>query len=203
MSEDGPCYVALLDSGELARRATEATDRLASCDLCPRRCGVDRLAGEEGDCGTGRQAMLSSVMPHFGEEAPLTGRRGSGTLFFAGCNLNCAFCQNHDISQLRRGREVDAQELADAMLAVQELGCHNLNLVTPTHVTPQVLEALCLAAREGLRLPVVYNCGGYEALETLALLDGVVDIYMPDFKFADAEPSGRYLAGAEDYPQVV
>lgn len=202
MGEPWPRYLELSKDGELARRAHAATSRLAACDLCPRRCGVDRLAGESGVCGTARLARLSSVMPHFGEEAPLSGSRGSGTLFFAGCNLNCDFCQNHDISQRHRGREVEARQLADAMLVVQELGCHNLNLVTPTHVTPQILSALCLAADDGLRLPVVYNCGGYEAAETLALLDGVVDIYMPDFKFAEPGPARRYLAGAGDYPQV-
>ncbi len=192
-----------LPSGELARRAAAAVAGLARCEVCPRRCGVDRLAGELGHCGTGRLARLSSVMPHFGEEAPLSGWRGSGTLFFAGCNLNCTFCQNHDISQLHRGQDVEASDLAEAMLGVQEMGCHNLNLVTPTHVTPQVLEALALAADEGLRLPVVYNCGGYEAAETLALLDGVVDIYMPDYKLTDAALARRYLAGAGDYPEVV
>jgi putative pyruvate formate lyase activating enzyme len=169
--------------------------------MCPRGCGVDRLADERGLCGGARLASLASMGPHFGEERPLVGWGGSGTLFFSGCTLRCAFCQNAEISQLGEGRPLEARELAGAMLAVQELGCHNLNLVTPTHVTAQILEALCLAAEEGLRLPIVYNCGGYESLETLALLEGVVDIYMPDLKYMDPAMGLRY-SGVPDYPQV-
>jgi putative pyruvate formate lyase activating enzyme len=175
--------------------------RLSDCDLCPRRCGVDRNAGELGDCQTGRRARISSAGPHFGEEAPLTGRRGSGTLFFSGCNLNCSYCQNCGISQLGEGHRAGARELASSMLAIQALGCHNLNLVTPTHVTPQILEALELAVEAGLSIPIVYNCGGYESVETLELLAGVVDIYMPDLKYMAREPAARYSA-APDYPEV-
>jgi putative pyruvate formate lyase activating enzyme len=197
-----PGYLALHRSGELRRRAEAALRRLERCDICPRACGVNRLDDEtNGTCATGRLARFASVGPHFGEEAPLVGSRGSGTLFFAGCNLGCAFCQNADISQLEPGREVEARELSQLMLSLQEMGCENLNLVTPTHVTAQILEVLWLAVEEGLRLPLVYNCGGYESLDTLALLDGVVDIYMPDLKYADPEIALRY-SGVRDYPAV-
>ena len=196
-----PSYLRLLESGELRRRAEAARERSLRCDLCPRACGADRPADARGSCGEGRLARLSSVGPHFGEERPLVGFGGSGTLFFCGCNLRCAFCQNAEISQGGEGRPVSAAELTRSMLAVQELGCHNLNLVTPSHVVAPILEALCLAAEEGLRLPVVWNCGGYEALSTLALLDGVVDIYMPDLKYMDAAMGLRY-SGVPDYPEV-
>ena len=163
---------------------------------------MNRQAGEHGDCETGRRARVSSAGPHHGEEAPLTGRSGSGTIFFSGCNLNCSYCQNCGISQLGEGRKTEPEELAASMLAVQALGCHNLNLVTPTHATPQILEALVLAADRGLRIPIVYNCGGYESVSTLELLDGVVDIYMPDIKYMDLEPAARY-SRSPDYPEVV
>jgi putative pyruvate formate lyase activating enzyme len=204
MSRDpgGPSYAALAATGELSRRAAAALGRLSHCDLCPRQCGTDRGAGELGDCRTGRRARVSSAGPHFGEEAPLTGRNGSGTIFFSGCNLNCSYCQNCGISQLGEGRVMGADELASSMLAVQGLGCHNLNLVTPTHATPQILEALVLAVDRGLRIPIVYNCGGYESVSTLEILDGVVDIYMPDVKYMDPGPAARYSA-ASDYPEVV
>jgi putative pyruvate formate lyase activating enzyme len=193
--------VALHGQGELARRAEAALARLGCCDLCPRRCGVDRRSDERRVCETGRRARIASAGPHFGEEAPLVGRRGSGTLFFAGCNLDCSFCQNYDISHGRGGEEVDARELAGLMLSMQDAGCHNVNLVTPTHVTAQVLEALPLATEDGLRIPLVYNCGGYESVDTLALLDGVVDIYMPDLKYTRREPAKRY-SSVKDYPDV-
>jgi putative pyruvate formate lyase activating enzyme len=199
MSE--PSYLALHQSGELARRADSALARLASCDICPRECGVDRRRDERDFCDTGRRARISSVGPHFGEESPLVGSRGSGTVFLTGCNLGCSFCQNFDISHEGHGREVDAVELAQAFMSVQLLGCHNLNLVTPTHVTPQLLEALGHAVELGLQLPIVYNCGGYESLETLKLLDGVVDIYMPDFKYVEDGPGQRY-SSVPDYPEV-
>jgi putative pyruvate formate lyase activating enzyme len=194
-------YLALHQSGELARRAAKAREMLSPCRVCPRDCGADRPAGEPGDCNTTQLARVSSVNPHFGEEDVLVGDRGSGTVFFCGCNLNCDFCQNCEISQFPGGREVDARQLAGIFLQVQEMGCHNLNTVTPTHVTPQILEALDIAAGMGLRLPWVYNCGGYESLETLKLLDGVVDIYMPDFKFSDSDPAKRFCQ-ADDYPEV-
>ncbi|MBI5482188.1 MAG: radical SAM protein [Deltaproteobacteria bacterium] len=212
--------------GVLQRRAAEAVARLSACDLCPRRCGVDRTAGSAGPegalgragpagvlgragpagvlgkCRTDRRARLCSFGPHFGEEDPLVGRHGSGTVFFAGCNLNCTFCQNCDISQGRGvGREVTAEQLAAVFIAVQGDGCHNLNLVTPTHVLAQILEALALACARGFALPVLWNCGGYESPEALALLDGIVDIYMPDLKFSDAAPA-RDFCDAPDYPEV-
>ncbi|MBW2261063.1 MAG: radical SAM protein [Deltaproteobacteria bacterium] len=197
-----PAYAALARTGALSRRAEASLAHLECCNLCPRRCGVDRQAGELGDCETGRRARVSSAGPHFGEETPLTGRSGSGTIFFSGCNLNCSYCQNYGISQMGEGREAEPEELAASMLAVQALGCHNLNLVTPTHATPQILEALVLAVDRGLRIPIVHNCGGYESVSTLELLDGVVDIYMPDIKYMDHEPAARY-SRAPDYPQVV
>lgn len=168
--------------------------------MCPRGCEARRLDGRPGSCGIGAEAVVSSAFPHLGEEDCLRGRRGSGTVFFAGCGLRCAFCQNADVSWLRRGGEHDAAALAALFLGLQSHGCHNLNLVTPSHVVPQVLEALDLAAARGLRLPVVYNSSGYDTVETLGLLDGVVDVYMPDFKFWRAETAERYAA-APDYPE--
>ena len=189
------------ESGRLRRLAEKGLALLESCRLCPRACGKNRLEDERGRCLTGRLARVASFGPHFGEEAPLVGYGGSGTVFFSGCNLNCTFCQNSDISQGPGGRETGARDLAGIFLQVQEMGCHNLNLVTPTHVLPQILEALSLAVPEGLRVPIVWNCGGYESSEALALLDGVVDIYMPDLKFMDEEPSRAFL-DAPDYPEA-
>ncbi len=191
-----------MDSGELSERARRLFARLESCDICPRMCRVNRVRGEKGECGTGKAARVASFGPHFGEEPPLTGWNGSGTVFFSQCNLHCVFCQNYDISHFEEGREVAAAALADIFLSLQRTGCHNLNLVTPTHVTPQILEALSQARERGFSLPVVYNCGGYECLETLRELDGVIDIYMPDVKFLDPLPAARYC-GAPDYPLVV
>ncbi len=165
-------------------------------------CRVDRTEGERGVCRVGAKAPVASFGPHFGEEAPLVGIRGSGTVFFSGCNLQCAFCQNYGISRFDDGDEVEAERLAGIFLSLQATGCHNLNLVTPTHVTPQIVEALAIAVPRGLSIPVVYNCGGYESVETLAELEGLVDIYMPDVKFLDAGPAQRYCA-APDYPEVV
>jgi putative pyruvate formate lyase activating enzyme len=193
--------VPAISAAEVKQRAEAARARLASCDICPRRCGVNRLRGEKGYCGVGRDALVSSHGPHFGEERPLVGRGGSGTVFFAGCNLLCLFCQNDDISHGLAGRAVSEEELARVFLAVAAEGCHNLNLVTPSHVAPQILAALARAMDAGFDLPVVFNTGGYDALETLALFDGVVDIYMPDYKFADAQVAQR-LAEAPDYPEV-
>jgi putative pyruvate formate lyase activating enzyme len=195
-----PAYVALHRDGRLGARASEARRALESCHLCPRGCGARRLVGEVGTCGTGARAVVSSAFAHHGEEDCLRGRAGSGTVFFAGCGLRCAFCQNADVSWLRLGEEADAGDLAAVFLDLQGRGCHNLNLVTPSHVVPQVLEALAVAAAGGLRLPVVYNSGGYDAVETLRLLDGVVDVYMPDFKFWRGETGERYAAAA-DYPE--
>ncbi len=193
-----PAYRNLIDSGELERRVSRAREMLSSCTLCPRSCGVDRLRGEAGYCGGGALARVASFGPHFGEETPLVGSHGSGTIFFAGCSLKCCFCQNCDISHGMGGREADAGELAAIMLDLERRGCHNINLVTPTHFMPQVLAAVDLAARDGLSAPIVYNCGGYESVHALELLDGVVDIYMPDFKFWSEEPARAYC-GAPDY----
>ena len=191
-----------MDDREQAVRARRLRARLERCDVCPRRCGADRSREEKGVCGTGKEARVASFGPHFGEEAPLTGVHGSGTVFFSQCNLHCAFCQNFDISHFEEGEAVTAEALSLIFLSLQRLGCHNINLVTPTHVTPQVLEALERSRKSGLSLPVVYNCGGYESLDTLRELDGVVDIYMPDVKFLKASPSARYC-DAPDYPEAV
>ena len=195
-------YLRLLRSGELKRRVARAFARLEACDICARECGVNRhLSAEGAGCRTGLRAVVSSAGPHFGEERPLVGRGGSGTIFFSWCNLRCQFCQNAEISQLGYGREVEAEDLAQMMLGLQARGCHNINLVSPSHVVPQILAGLLLAAEAGLHLPLVYNTGGYDSLKTLALLDGVVDIYMPDMKYADEEVARRF-SGVRDYPAV-
>ncbi|NMC53199.1 MAG: radical SAM protein [Chloroflexi bacterium] len=187
-----PAYLSLLASGEYAARVKSAYQRLAACDICPLRCGVNRLEGEIGVCQTALLAQVSSYGAHHGEEAPLSGWRGSGTIFFARCNLHCVFCQNADISQTGYGREMEPEALAALMLDLQDQGCHNINLVSPSHVVPQILAAVFVAAQAGLNLPLVYNTGGYDALETLRLLDGVIDIYMPDMKYADEQIALRY-----------
>jgi len=192
-------YLRLPRRGELPRRVEQARAMLADCRLCPRECGVDRLAGKVGTCRTGRQAIVASFHAHFGEEAPLVGSHGSGTIFFSWCNLRCLFCQNYEISQLGEGEAVTPDTLAMMMLVLQKRGCHNINLVSPSHVVPQIMEALELAAEHGLTIPLVYNSGGYDALATLALLDGIVDIYMPDMKYADAAIA-QELSGIKDYP---
>ncbi len=200
-AEFEPAYLALYHSGELARRVEEAVAMLESCEVCPRHCRVNRLADETKICRIGRYARVASAFPHFGEEDPLRGWRGSGTIFFSGCNLRCVFCQNWDISQYPVGPEMKPEELAQVMLRLQALGCHNINWVTPEHVVPQVLEALLIAVEQGLRLPIVYNTSAYDSMHSLRLLDGVVDIYMPDFKFWSKERARRYLK-APDYPEV-
>ncbi len=196
-----PAYLRLLKDGELARRVAEAYVHLAACDVCPRGCLVNRRGGELGTCRTGERARVSSYGPHLGEEDPLRGWRGSGTIFFGRCNLKCQFCQNYDISQADAGDEAEPEQLAAIMLELQSLGCHNVNLVSPTHVVPQILAAVLLAGQAGLRLPLVYNTGGYDSLAMLKLLDGVVDIYMPDMKYADAEAARRY-SGISNYPEA-
>ncbi len=200
MSE--PVYLTSLKDGSLKEKAAAAREMLRSCRVCPRRCEVDRLAGETGFCGIGEQAVVASAHPHFGEESPLVGHGGSGTIFFASCNLKCLFCQNYEISQFMEGEPADASTSAAVMLHLQEIGCHNINFVTPSHVVPQILDAVLLAAAKGLRVPLVYNSGGYDALDTLALLEGVVDIYMPDLKFMDSGVSEQLMSSA-DYPEVV
>ncbi len=178
-------------------------EALADCTTCPRQCHADRRQQDnpQSYCRTGRLAIVSSAFPHHGEEDCLRGWAGSGTIFFSQCNLRCVFCQNFDISWEGHGRPVSAEQLADQMLRLQELGCHNINLVTPSHVVPQILESLLVAAKRGLRLPLVYNTSGYDRLETLRWLDGIVDIYMPDFKFWHPE-TAQELAKAADYPDV-
>jgi len=195
-------YRSLWETGELEKRQAAAWDRLIDCDLCGHRCRVNRLAGETGICRADDTVQVSSFGAHFGEEGPLVGTRGSGTIFFTGCNLKCVFCQNWDISQMRMGRTLSDAELARIMISLQKAGCHNINLVTPTHYVPQILKALILACEKGLRLPLVYNCGGYESLTTLEILDGVIDIYMPDVKYAHSESALRF-SKAKDYPTVV
>ena len=196
-----PAYLELHRAGELEQRAKAAERLLEACRVCPRECLVQRLQGETGVCGVADQAMVSSYGPHFGEERPLVGVGGSGTIFLAHCNLCCVFCQNFEISQQDGGRIVSTRELAGMMLDLQRTGCHNINFVTPTHQVPQILRALPIAVDGGLRVPLVYNCGGYESLETLRLLNGVVDIYMPDFKYADVGVAKRY-SKVENYPEV-
>jgi putative pyruvate formate lyase activating enzyme len=197
-----PAYLALHRSGELKRRVATAYARLETCDICARECGVNRRLSVEGaGCHTGERAIISSYGPHFGEESPLVGRGGSGTIFFTWCNLRCQYCQNYEISQGGEGYEVEPEELARMMLSLQRQGCHNINVVSPSHVVPQILAGLSIAAEAGLRLPLVYNTGGYDSLKTLALLDGIVDIYMPDIKYADAEVGRRY-SRVSRYPAV-
>lgn len=197
-----PNYVRAHEAGVLAERVALALEELAPCDVCPRPCrDVDRLADQLGACRIGRHARVASAFPHFGEEDVLRGWRGSGTIFMAGCNLRCVFCQNGDISQSPAGREVAAAELAALMLELQERGCHNINIVTPEHVVPQVLEALPVAVERGLRLPLVYNTSAYDSLRSIELLHGIVDVYMPDVKLFDADHAHRYL-GMRDYPEV-
>lgn len=194
-----PSYFDLLTSGELENRIESAHGLLSHCTLCPWKCGVDRTGGELGECQTGSTARVYSYMSHHGEEHPLRGRGGSGTIFFSGCNMHCQFCQNADISQENYGMLVNADKIAAMMLDLQARGCHNINLVSPTHVISQIMDALLIAAKKGLRLPLVYNTGGYDAINTLELLDGIIDIYMPDMKYADAEIAKKYSL-IPDYP---
>jgi putative pyruvate formate lyase activating enzyme len=193
-----PAYLNERRRRQLRSRARAAVESLRSCEACPRACRVNRLAGETGFCRIGRLARVASAFAHFGEEDCLRGRRGSGTIFFGGCNLGCVFCQNWDISHEDEGRPCSAETIARMMLNLQEEGCHNINFVTPTHVVPQLIEAIAAAAERGLRVPIVYNTGGYDSLESLRLLDGLVDIYMPDFKLWSPEKCGLYLH-APDY----
>ena len=196
-----PAY-SYLTADELKRRAERAIATLAECRACPRDCGVDRLQDRWAACKTGRYAVVGSYFAHFGEEDCLRGWNGSGTIFFSHCNLRCVFCQNYDISQAvkpGRGREARPEEIAGMMMELQRLGCHNINFVTPEHVAPQVVEAIAVAVERGIRLPIVYNTSAYDALESIEMLAGIVDIYMPDFKYWSAERSRTYIR-AEDYP---
>jgi len=196
-----PAYLKSFESGELLRKVEEAVASLRKCRVCPWNCEIDRLADQTKVCRTGRYARVGSYFPHFGEEGCLRGWNGSGTIFFAWCNLRCVFCQNFELSQQGAGREVRPDELARMMLALQAKGCHNINLVTPEHVVPQVLEALPIAIQGGLRLPIVYNTSAYDSLESLRQMDGIVDIYMPDFKFWDPAMAKRYVK-AKGYPEA-
>ena len=199
--ENQPAYLNLLRNGELAKRGELLQEHLKSCDLCPRVCGANRLLDDTGICGVGNLARVASYGPHFGEEEPLRGWKGSGTIFFSGCNLNCLYCQNADISQTLSGEMITSEQLAHMMLELENRGCHNINLVSPTHVTSQILQAVFLAAQLGLRLPLVYNTGGYDSIQILKVLDGVIDIYMPDMKYSDAD-SGEKYSGILDYPTI-
>ncbi len=192
-------YVEAYRSGRMGEALARASRWMRKCTMCPRMCRVDRLAGETGFCKTGKLAVVASFGPHYGEERPLVGRGGSGTIFFSHCNLSCAFCQNFDISHGGEGAPAGPRELAEIMLSLQDKGCHNINLVSPTHVIEPVLGALRVAVENGLCVPLVYNCGGYERVPALKLLEGIVDIYMPDFKFWDSSAALR-LCGAPDYP---
>ncbi len=191
----------LFRSGELYRRSRQALRHLENCKVCPRDCEINRLEDEKAVCKTGRHAIVGSYAPHFGEEDCLRGTNGSGTIFFSLCNLKCVFCQNYDISQDGEGIEVSPHDLAAMMLSLQQRGCHNINFVTPEHVVPQILEALPLAVQMGLRLPLVYNTGAYDSMESMRLMDGIIDIYMPDFKYWDNDRSQKYLK-AKDYPET-
>lgn len=197
-----PLYLEKLSIPELVERSNKLNSLLESCTICPNQCGIDRRYGDSGLCHSTDKVIITSVSPHYGEEPPLVGRFGSGTIFFTNCNLSCEFCQNYDISHLGAGREVSIQELAESMLALQNRGCHNINLVTPTHFTPQIVSALIIAIERGLEIPIVYNCGGYESVETLKLLDGIIDIYMPDMKYSINENALKY-SGVENYWEVV
>jgi len=194
-------YLELYRKGKLKERIETAVSLFESCSVCPRRCGVNRLVSDVGKCRTPREALVSSYGPHFGEETPLVGSHGSGTIFFTNCNLRCLFCQNYSISQLGEGQKVEKKDLAYMMLSLQTRGCHNINLVSPSHVVPQILEALGIAVELGLHIPLVYNSGGYDSVETLRTLDGIIDIYMPDMKYSD-EKIAKELSGIEGYPQI-
>ena len=196
-----PSYREKIDIQMLQRRSQEFMEILESCILCPHSCRINRIKGEIGQCGAGFELEVASYGPHFGEEAPLVGSRGSGTIFFHHCPMHCIYCQNWNISQ-RHGEKISIETLAQYMNELQHIGCHNVNLVTPTHYVPQILSALVLAVQSGLNLPIVYNCGGYESTATLKYLDGIIDIYLPDAKYAD-ENTAKKLSGVPGYPEVM
>ncbi len=197
-----PAYAKLEQEGKLAQRVEQAYSIFEQCRLCPRQCGVNRQKGEKGFCRAPVKPVIFGSHPHFGEEISLVGQNGSGTIFFSNCNLRCVFCQNWPIAHKGLGKEVKDEDLADMMLYLQEIGCHNINLVTPTHVMPNILNATRIALNKGLRLPLVYNTSGYERLEIVKVLDGIVDIYLPDMKYMDDHQATKYSAGASDYPEV-
>ena len=197
-----PTYLMTYKKGKFEEKIERAVQKLENCSLCPRLCGVNRLRGEKGTCASGFLPKVSSFSPHFGEESPLVGHSGSGTIFLTHCNLGCSFCQNYDISHGGRGRDVTFEQFAAMMLDLQKLGCHNINFVSPTHFVPQILKAVFLAIKNGLSVPLVYNTGGYDSVDTLELLDGVFDIYMPDYKFTKSK-TAELFSEAADYPEVV
>jgi len=196
-----PAYHKLEEEGKLAQRVEEAYSIFEDCNLCPRECGVNRRKGETGFCQAPLKPVIFSAHPHFGEEVSLVGQNGSGTIFLSNCNLRCIFCQNWPISHKGKGKQLRDEDLAAMMLYLQKIGCHNINMVTPTHVMPNILKATRIALKKGLRLPLVYNTSGYERLEIVKILDGIVDIYMPDMKYMDSDKAGKYSAGASDYPE--
>lgn len=202
MANTFPSYLHAFKTGLLSQRVKHAWDQLGECRLCPRNCGVNRPKDETGFCRTGSKAVVCSFNAHFGEESPLVGEHGSGTIFFTHCNMLCCFCQNYKISHGGEGREVTSDQLAWIMLELQRMGCHNINVVSPSHVVAQILAALVMAVDQGLRIPLVYNTGGYDKVDTLKLLDGIVDIYMPDIKFLDTEVAEK-TCKASDYPEIV
>ena len=197
-----PAYGKLEKAGFLAERVEAAYSIFEECRLCPRECGVNRLDGEKGFCRAPLKVMVYVAQPHFGEEMSLVGRHGSGTIFFSNCNLRCVFCQNWPIALKGEGSEFKDEDLAKMMLSLQNIGCHNINLVTPTHVMPNILNATRIAFKKGLRIPLVYNTSGYERLEIVKMLDSIVDIYLPDIKFMDGEMADKYSPGARDYPEM-
>ena len=197
-----PAYKKLEEEGILARRVKRAYSIFEECELCPRQCSANRQKGERGFCEAPAKPVIFSAQPHFGEELSLVGTHGSGTIFFSNCNLRCVFCQNWPIAIEGRGEEITDEKLADMMLNLQKIGCHNINLVTPTHYMPNIISATRKALKKDLRLPLVYNTSGYERLEILKILDGIVDIYMPDMKYMDADKAAKYSEGALDYPEV-
>ncbi len=192
-------YLSLFESGEIVSREKAANEMLTSCTLCPNNCKVDRTKNTKGICNTGNKAQIASYSPHFGEESPLVGQAGSGAIFFSQCNLGCVFCQNHEISKGHDGVEVTSGQLAAIMLSLQKQGCHNINFVTPSHVVPMIIEAVIEAVPKGLSVPLVYNTSAYDNVHTLKLLDGIIDIYMPDFKFFNKKTSQMYTH-ASNYP---
>lgn len=195
-----PSYMELEEQGILSERAEKLYAVYESCNLCPRDCRVNRTKGETGKCNSTSKVKVSSAFPHFGEEAPLVGQKGSGTVFFSNCSLKCVFCQNYTINIEGEGVEISDERLAGSMIKMQKMGCHNINLVTPSHYVPNIVRALRFAIKRGLRIPLVYNCAPYETLETLQLLDGIIDIYLPDCKFMDSQNSGKYTGEAYNYP---
>jgi putative pyruvate formate lyase activating enzyme len=197
-----PGYGKLEKEGKLAERVEHAYSIFEQCELCPRQCGINRQNGEQGFCGASAKVMIYTSHPHFGEEMSLVGKNGSGTIFFSNCNLQCVFCQNWPISIKGYGKELQDEDLANIMIHLQKMGCHNINLVTPTHVMPNILNATRIAFNKGLRLPLVYNTSGYERIEILKILDGIVDIYLPDIKYMDAHNAAKYSSQASDYPDM-